>query len=916
MREFASQYAKMKEYQSSGNYWDGLMLARQLCYALSVVIRLVPEMGSEALVASCMGSFGGRITVKGLQNMRERLVADCDIMTEKLKPQIDALSRSSVDSPDESESDIKAACDTLVNFGPGTEECELWFDRIAGLNDAKQMLKVGFIQPIVYPNLFGKLAKGMLLYGLPGTGKTLLIKAAVNELSKANPCIRVLFFAPQGANLKGKYVGETETKILSIYRGASALARRSSRADAENGSITISIVFIDEIDSIAASGRGEEGAMAQIAATSVNTLLQVMDGFGAVKNAITVGATNYPWKLDSAVLRRFTYLVPVALPTAADITEMVDIEFFKYFSPKSRMSYDKLMEMYGPGTRSDSKKQKSCIGGVPCEQSEKERWRNLPIVRRIKKNGGNISKIAEMAAKLQKNGYSGSDVSRMFGIAVRMMGEQALRDGRFVRIVDFMDPESAEDRALRRSIEQYEAPLRKNNWFLDVPTEQQLARALGSAGYKRLVRTALVPLMCIMDPFETIPPSSLGMVKTINVDPRAEENSYPVSYTIETRDYDAGSAEFRTYTRSDKHGGFYVPKPVSRIANMYVHDSRNDKYKSVKIGTDEQISNRHSEQNLASFIFDYVVVLEQLATEGSELPVTARSRLQVAKKIFYEEFWRRNQKIVEELDGINFNGEPPKNDQAGNWWESSPQMRSRSVSYIIRSCGNPEQSYETLLASPPFPGDTAELHFLFIVNDVDQGHRKGGLYSWAFDSESHIEDVVHETETGALGRANRTTFFGRIWEYFKDPTKGLGKKATVCVGTGIPSGWIAFNLAEASPLQDIIGTFKTTTDIYDPRAVEAALKEYFRYTPIEIPGIQREFAQPKITSTALAVAPEGNLCNVRLGENMEYMLASVDASAFDAAISQVRSTITPREKNDYKYYVEHGIPPPPPGPPR
>jgi hypothetical protein len=73
-------------------------------------------------------------------------------------------------------------------------------------------MRKSFIDPLLYPNLYGKISKGLLLYGPPGVGKTFVVKAAINELQKAGE-ITVLFYAPITGQLKGKFFGETERNI-------------------------------------------------------------------------------------------------------------------------------------------------------------------------------------------------------------------------------------------------------------------------------------------------------------------------------------------------------------------------------------------------------------------------------------------------------------------------------------------------------------------------------------------------------------------------------------------------------------------------------------------------------------------------------------------------------------------------------
>ena len=117
----------------------------------------------------------------------------------------------------------------------------LTFDDVVGLENVKNDIRSSFAYPIMYPKLYPKAAKGMLFYGPPGTGKTFIMKAALNELQKMDPTLRILFYAPTGAELKGKYVGETEKNIAAYFDCASRDAKKCQ--DEREGVRYISIIF-------------------------------------------------------------------------------------------------------------------------------------------------------------------------------------------------------------------------------------------------------------------------------------------------------------------------------------------------------------------------------------------------------------------------------------------------------------------------------------------------------------------------------------------------------------------------------------------------------------------------------------------------------------------------------------------------
>jgi len=171
-----------------------------------------------------------------------------------------------------------------------------WSD-IGGLEDVKQELREAVEWPLKNPESYERLGveppRGILLYGPPGCGKTLLAKAVATE-SGAN------FIAIKGPEILSKWVGESEKAIREIFRKARQVAP--------------SIIFFDEIDSIApARGfRTDSGVTDRI----VNQLLAEMDGIQTLKNVVVIAATNRADILDPALLRpgRFDRIIFVPPP--------------------------------------------------------------------------------------------------------------------------------------------------------------------------------------------------------------------------------------------------------------------------------------------------------------------------------------------------------------------------------------------------------------------------------------------------------------------------------------------------------------------------------------------------------------------------------------------------------------------------
>lgn len=173
-----------------------------------------------------------------------------------------------------------------------------WND-VGGLDDVKQEMKEAVEWPLKHKDAFKKLGvkppKGILLYGPPGTGKTMLAKAVAKE-SEAN------FIAVKGPELLSKWVGESEKAVREIFKKA----RQASP----------SIIFFDEIDSIAPRRGGSMGEDHKVTERVVNQLLTEMDGMQDLADIVIIAATNRPDILDTALLRpgRFDRILLVGSP--------------------------------------------------------------------------------------------------------------------------------------------------------------------------------------------------------------------------------------------------------------------------------------------------------------------------------------------------------------------------------------------------------------------------------------------------------------------------------------------------------------------------------------------------------------------------------------------------------------------------
>lgn len=186
---------------------------------------------------------------------------------------------------------IKIITDKIEKNNENRIKSNITLDDIVGQENAKAKVKV-ITKYLENPESFGPWApKNILFYGLPGTGKTMLVKALSNELN-------VPLYLVKATSLIGEHVGDASSKIHDLFKKAS-----------ENAP---SIIFIDEIDAIALhrSFQSIRGDVSEI----VNALLTEMDGIEENKSVITIGATNNQNSLDLGVRSRFEEEIEFKLP--------------------------------------------------------------------------------------------------------------------------------------------------------------------------------------------------------------------------------------------------------------------------------------------------------------------------------------------------------------------------------------------------------------------------------------------------------------------------------------------------------------------------------------------------------------------------------------------------------------------------
>lgn len=190
------------------------------------------------------------------------------------------------------------------------------FDDVIGMEDVKKTIRSRVIDQIKFPELYEQFGlsggTGILLYGLPGTGKTTIARAIAHEVSAPMYVVKL-------SDVMNKWVGESEKRIHSLFEKAR--------------STPVSIIFFDDFDALGGERSDDNSVNNKI----IVELINQMDGFRKNTNTIVLlAATNNPWIIDSAIMRRFEHhiYVPLAnhdariamlqkqlknIPTAADI---------------------------------------------------------------------------------------------------------------------------------------------------------------------------------------------------------------------------------------------------------------------------------------------------------------------------------------------------------------------------------------------------------------------------------------------------------------------------------------------------------------------------------------------------------------------------------------------------------------------
>jgi len=283
LEKSASQYATNAiKYDSQGARGMAITHYQKASESLHKLMRLYPDSKLNKIYAVRMKSYQDRI--KALQTTQftdAEPVVDPTASQEEQKTSLANHIKNNFD-------------DMIMKEKPDVR----WID-VIGIDDAKNALRESIVYPTKRPDLFPiGWPRGILLYGPPGCGKTVLAAATANELDG-------YFINVDGSSMMSKWLGEAEKNVSRLFKMARSYAEREGKPV---------ILFIDELDSLLGQRTNEIGGEVR----SRNQFLTEIDGINGKGKDIklyVIGATNKPWSLDLPFLRRFQKRIYVSLPT-------------------------------------------------------------------------------------------------------------------------------------------------------------------------------------------------------------------------------------------------------------------------------------------------------------------------------------------------------------------------------------------------------------------------------------------------------------------------------------------------------------------------------------------------------------------------------------------------------------------------
>ena len=325
----ASKYAADAiRLDSRGSRGMAIQSYQRAIEALIKLVEIYPEYKLNKVYMERASAYQNRVKSlqmsHGLEN-DERTTSVVNHIDERVHPTNGngktGMQSDSLKKQNNSMDTLKADFDDLIM----KEKPEVSWNEVIGLEDAKRAIRESIVYPTKRSDLFPLgWPRGILLYGPPGCGKTLLAAAAAAEIDG-------YFINVDAAAMMSKWLGEAEKNVSKLF----SMARKLN----ENENIPV-LLFIDEIDSLLGTRNSEVGGEVRVK----NQVLTEMDGInGKSKESklYVIGATNKPWTLEAGFLRRFQKRIYVTLP---DIASRINL-FNQYTAPLKKENTLKIEEL-------------------------------------------------------------------------------------------------------------------------------------------------------------------------------------------------------------------------------------------------------------------------------------------------------------------------------------------------------------------------------------------------------------------------------------------------------------------------------------------------------------------------------------------------------------------------------------------